>query len=678
MRSGPALQGLESGGTPLAPRWRRQLEPLFGADFADVRVHADAASDAAARALHANAFTLGQHVHFAAGRFAPAQRDGLHLLAHELAHTLQQRGAGSAAPLAESSTLDGADAPLERAADAHADAVVAGQPTRVAIGVASGGAARLQRDAEDSVEVDHPSSNGNGVRIRRTIEEQPCTGSTRRVRADTITTPTDQIFRWDRRANAIALNYWLCSGSVRLDAKHSINYDRVLRAGEQLLDSLRTNPAAGADLPTLARTAIDQAQLSMSGDISLTVDGILQARVGAESTLSTGEQQVRVTGRLQLTPRGWSFRLTGLIDASRSAERSTTQYQLNLRIGTRWFAVDAGAQRTDTSTAGAPSTSVDRWSVGAEIRLPDVGPLQDAAIRFSTTVTPRPGRDAEVTPNVGLTIPFGGPDRTPGVSCYRCECPPPLPRYRCTPYGQKEVEDRPADDQRVTLLYRYDSDSPADAAQFATRAQSVADMAARGYAVQAIRGYASPEGAVPYNQSLSQRRADHAHGRIAQLLPSGAGPLPAAEGMAELNGGSSSRPGAEAANWELTRELAARLRDASEEERLNVLGVDDAVRRNAAQRQAALDDVQAFIDGRDARGRRLVGRARWERVFPFMRRVDVALHLERLAHPERVDHPEQAGACSESERAYIDQQHPIPASRRLPRETCSPPPSSSR
>jgi len=666
------LRSLDQGGQQLPPRWRRHLEPLFGVDFGAVRIHDDAASHAASSALHANAFTLGQHVHFAAGRWAPASRDGLHLLAHELAHTIQQRSAAAAALLADTTDLDGADAPLERAADAHADAVVAGRSTRVAPGtaLAAGPAARLQRDAADTVELDHDNGDGTGVRIRRWIEDRPCTPATRRVRPETITTPTDQIFRWDRQANAIALNYWLCSGSVRLDASHRIDYDRVLRAGERLLDTLRTNPAAGADLPTLARTAIDQAQLSMAGEVSITVDGILQARVGAESTLSTGEQQVRVTGRLQLTPQGWSFRLTGIVDAARSADRSTTQYQLNLRVGTRWFAVDAGVRREETSGPGAAGASTDRWEVGTEVRLPDVGPLQDAAIRLSTTITPRPGREPEVTPGLSLTIPFGGADRSPSVSCYRCECPPPIPRYRCEPYGKREVEDRPADDQRVTLLYQYNSDSPADAAEFGARAQSVADMAARGYAVQSIRGYASPEGAVPYNLGLSQRRADRAQGEIAQRLPAGAVTLPAAEGLGELNGASSSRPGAEAANAELTRELVARLQGLSEDERLELLGVDQAVRRDETRRRAALDDIQAFIDGRDARGRRLAGRARWERVFPFMRRVDVRLHLERLAHEERVPHPEQAGDCPEAERAYIDRERPIPASRRLPQETC--------
>lgn len=122
----------------------------------------------------------------------------------------------------------------------------------------------------------------------------------------------------------------------------------------------------------------------------------------------------------------------------------------------------------------------------------------------------------------------------------------------------------------------------------------------------------------------------------------------------------------------LARELVARLAALGDDERLELLGVDAGVRRDEVQRRAALADIQAFIDGRDAGGRRLGARARWERVFPFMRRVDVQLHLARLAHPERVPQPDQAGDCAPEERAYIDRERPIPPERRLPRETCEP------
>ena len=115
---------LERGGEPMTAAWRDRLEPLFGTSFADVRLHDDGASHEAARNLDAHAFTIGQHIHFAAGRHRPAQRAGMHLLAHELTHTVQQRGPMPAAPQREGIGVDPADSPFERAADRVADRVV--------------------------------------------------------------------------------------------------------------------------------------------------------------------------------------------------------------------------------------------------------------------------------------------------------------------------------------------------------------------------------------------------------------------------------------------------------------------------------------------------------------------------------------------------------------------------
>src|SRR3954451_11440659 len=79
---------------PLGSEDRRFMEARFGADFGDVRVHTGPAAAALCRALDARAFTLGRDVVFGAGQYAPARPAGRRLLAHELAHVLQQRAAG--------------------------------------------------------------------------------------------------------------------------------------------------------------------------------------------------------------------------------------------------------------------------------------------------------------------------------------------------------------------------------------------------------------------------------------------------------------------------------------------------------------------------------------------------------------------------------------------------------
>jgi hypothetical protein len=81
-------------GAPLDPATRSSFEPGFGADFSGVRVHSDEKAARSARDLNARAFTVGSDVVFAEGEYQPHTSAGKHLLAHELAHVVQQ-GAGS-------------------------------------------------------------------------------------------------------------------------------------------------------------------------------------------------------------------------------------------------------------------------------------------------------------------------------------------------------------------------------------------------------------------------------------------------------------------------------------------------------------------------------------------------------------------------------------------------------
>jgi len=81
------------GGRPLPGPLRRYMEPRFGADFARVRVHDDAEAAVLSRRLAARAFTTGADVFFGAGQFQPDSADGRELIAHELAHTVQQGAA---------------------------------------------------------------------------------------------------------------------------------------------------------------------------------------------------------------------------------------------------------------------------------------------------------------------------------------------------------------------------------------------------------------------------------------------------------------------------------------------------------------------------------------------------------------------------------------------------------
>ena len=83
---------LSTPGRPLDAPTRSFMEPRFGHDFGGVRVHDDAAGAESARAVNANAYTVGQHIVFDDGKYNPSSHAGKTLLAHELAHTVQQSG----------------------------------------------------------------------------------------------------------------------------------------------------------------------------------------------------------------------------------------------------------------------------------------------------------------------------------------------------------------------------------------------------------------------------------------------------------------------------------------------------------------------------------------------------------------------------------------------------------
>ncbi|HEX6369536.1 MAG TPA: DUF4157 domain-containing protein [Longimicrobium sp.] len=90
---------VRSPGRPLDPATRAFFEPRLGADLGRVRIHTDARAAESARAVRALAYTVGPDVVMGEGRFSPHTAAGQRLLAHELAHTVQQ-GAAPALPAA--------------------------------------------------------------------------------------------------------------------------------------------------------------------------------------------------------------------------------------------------------------------------------------------------------------------------------------------------------------------------------------------------------------------------------------------------------------------------------------------------------------------------------------------------------------------------------------------------
>jgi Domain of unknown function (DUF4157) len=113
---------VRSAGAPLDEATRFSMEAAFGHDFSGVRIHTDERASSSAGAVDALAYTAGQNVVFAAGQYAPGTNQGRRLLAHELAHVVQQ-GTGQPVPSSVSSPGDA----FELAADRAAQAVLGGQ-----------------------------------------------------------------------------------------------------------------------------------------------------------------------------------------------------------------------------------------------------------------------------------------------------------------------------------------------------------------------------------------------------------------------------------------------------------------------------------------------------------------------------------------------------------------------
>jgi hypothetical protein len=104
-------------GSSLNEGSRSRFSQDLGDNLGDVRVHTDATANDLARSVDARAFVTGSDVFFAQGEYKPGTTSGDRLLAHELTHVVQQRGAPTSGPL---EVTDPAE-PMEREADKVAD-----------------------------------------------------------------------------------------------------------------------------------------------------------------------------------------------------------------------------------------------------------------------------------------------------------------------------------------------------------------------------------------------------------------------------------------------------------------------------------------------------------------------------------------------------------------------------
>ena len=88
------INSAKGGGKPLEPGIKDEMGNRFGANFSNVKIHTGPTSVQMSRELGAKAFTVGNDIHFNQGQYSPGTAKGRHLMAHELAHVMQQRRSG--------------------------------------------------------------------------------------------------------------------------------------------------------------------------------------------------------------------------------------------------------------------------------------------------------------------------------------------------------------------------------------------------------------------------------------------------------------------------------------------------------------------------------------------------------------------------------------------------------
>ncbi len=151
------------GGRALPDHLRDKFEQSLGADLSSVRVHDGADSAASANAVGAKAYTVGNDIHFGAGHYSPTSAAGEHLLAHEVAHTVQQAGGASRGAQFKLEVSSAGDA-HEVEADRAADAMVSGAPASVS--GASGLARKIMREEAKGESGKSEESGPSGIGIK--------------------------------------------------------------------------------------------------------------------------------------------------------------------------------------------------------------------------------------------------------------------------------------------------------------------------------------------------------------------------------------------------------------------------------------------------------------------------------------------------------------------------------
>jgi hypothetical protein len=159
---------LRSPGQLLDASTRAFMEPRFGHDFSQVRVHTDSNAVASARAVNALAYTVGRDVVFGAEQLSSTTSSGRQVLAHELAHVVQQARGETEFPSSSEASLERDAESAARTAVFGNGAVVVGEasPTRLARTPQGGSRSGAVQSSPALYQVSETALPGGKVQIR--------------------------------------------------------------------------------------------------------------------------------------------------------------------------------------------------------------------------------------------------------------------------------------------------------------------------------------------------------------------------------------------------------------------------------------------------------------------------------------------------------------------------------
>ena len=150
-----SLQSSKGAGSPMSAGVRNDMEGHFGADFSGVSIHTDSRAESMSKSINAQAFTHGSDIYFNSGKYQPESKEGRHLLAHELTHTVQQGAVSRLNPKPESSELVQREASASEETDFEAELQESERDAEAAVDPNPANESRQQ--ADQSLEIQDPA-----------------------------------------------------------------------------------------------------------------------------------------------------------------------------------------------------------------------------------------------------------------------------------------------------------------------------------------------------------------------------------------------------------------------------------------------------------------------------------------------------------------------------------------